>query len=395
MTSAHIGEQGDRSPFTLMQGGPLHRAGRSLGVPPGSGGLIYLGLGLAVLTWLPLLAFAALEGTLTGGRTVTFLASIGVHVRLLLGIPLFFAAEAAFDLRVGQVLRALMDSEMVLERDQPELDGAIARAARWRDAGVIEFAAVAITILLAVQGVRSELPATVPTWRDDPAGQLNLAGWWYVAVTVPVYQFLMLRWVVHLSIWAWLLRQIARLDLRLMPTHPDLFGGLGILGVAHAALAPLNFALSAILAANYAEQLRYTGADVRDVFLRLGLAIGASTLALVGPLLLFMPRLIDTRQRGLLEYSDLASHYTRAFDDKWLRGANPSHEPLLGSADLQSLADLGSSFGVIQQMRVVPISRAQIVSLAAAAAVPAVPLLHYVMPFDQLIVRGAKTLLHM
>lgn len=163
--------------------------------------------------------------------------------------------------------------------------------------------------------------------------------------------------------------------------------------MAHVALAPLNFALSAILVADFAEQLRYAGADVREVFMRLGLAVGASTLALAGPLLLSMPRLVDARQRGLLEYSDLASHYTHAFDDKWLRGGNPSNEPLLGTADVQSLADLNNAFGVVKQMRIVPISRAQIISLAGAAAAPAVPLLHYVMPFDQLIIRGARTLL--
>ena len=58
MTSAHTAERGDHSPFSLMQGGLLHRAGRSLGAPSGGRGLIYLGLGLAVLTWLPLLVFA-------------------------------------------------------------------------------------------------------------------------------------------------------------------------------------------------------------------------------------------------------------------------------------------------------------------------------------------------
>jgi hypothetical protein len=385
----------DHPPFSLMQGGLLHRGGRVVGIPPGTRGLVYLGFGLAVLTWLPLLVFAVAAGTLASGRTVTFLAATAVHARLLLGIPLFFVAEAAFDLRVGQVLRALVDSQLVPERHEPVLDKAVARASRWRDAGVIEIAAVVITVILAVQGVRSELPATVSTWRYDLGGQPNLAGWWYVAVSVPIYQFLMLRWLVNLTLWAWLLRQVARLDLRLIPTHPDLFGGLGILAVAHVALAPLNFGLSAILVADYAELLRYANADVREVFIRVGLAAGASTLALVGPLLLFMPRLIAARQRGLLEYGDLACHYTRAFDTKWLRGGNSSGESLLGTADLQSLADLGNSYGVIQRMRVVPISNAQLLSLAAAAVVPILPLIHYVMPFDQLLIRGARTLLHL
>ena len=398
MTSATVADHAaatDQPPFSLMQGGLLHRVGRSLGAPSGLRGLIYVGLGLAVLTWLPLLVFSIAAGTIADGRTVPFFAGIGVHVRLLVGIPLFFLAEAAFDLRVGHVLGALVDTHLVPDRNRSRFDALLASAGRLRDAGVIEIAALAITIVFAVQGLRSELPATISTWRNDLAGQQNLAGWWYVAVSVPIYQFLMMRWAVHLAIWTWLLHRISRLDLRLLPTHPDLAGGLGILAVAHIALAPLNFALSAILVSDFAEHLRYAGADVRDLLLRVGFAIAGSTFVLVAPLLVFIPRLLAARQRGLLEYGDLATTYVRSFDAKWLRGANPSNDPLLGTADVQTLADLGNSFDVIRQMHVVPISRTQVLFLAGVAAVPALPLVNYVMPFDELLIRGVQTLLHM
>jgi hypothetical protein len=212
---------------------------------------------------------------------------------------------------------------------------------------------------------------------------------------VPIYQFLMMRWVVHLAIWTWLLRRMSRLDLRLLPTHPDLAGGLGILAVAHVALAPLNFALSAILTGDYADHLHYAAADARDLLLRVSFAILASTFLLVAPLLIFIPRLLAAKQRGLLEYGDLATTYVRGFEAKWLRGANPEAEPLLGTADVQSLADLGNSYDVIRQMKVVPISRSQVLLLAGAAAVPALPLVNYLMPFDEMMIHGVKTLLHM
>ena len=398
MTSATIADHApgvDRPPFSLLQGGLLHRAGQSLGAPSGVRGLIYLGLGLAVLTWLPLLVFAIAAGTITDGRTVPFLTSTGPHIRLLLGIPLFFLAEAGFDVRVGQVIGALVDTRLVPERYRPDFDATLATATRWRDTGVIEIAVLALTILFALKGFRSELPATISTWRNDLGGGLNLAGWWYVWVSVPIYQFLMIRWVAHLALWAWLLRQIARLDLRLLPTHPDLAGGLGILAVAHVALAPLNFALSAILAGDYADHLRYAGADPRDLLLRIGIAIAASTFLLIAPLLIFIPRLLAAKQRGLLEYGDLATTYTQAFDAKWLRGANPPAEPLLGTADVQSLADLGNSYDVIRQMKVVPISRSQVLFLVGAAALPTLPLVNYLMPFDEMMIRGVRTLLHM
>ena len=385
----------DHPPFSLMQGGLLHRAGQRLGAPAGGRGLIYLGLGLAVLTWLPLLVFAIAGGTVADGRTVPFLAGISVHMRLLVGIPLFFVAEAGFDFRVGQVISALVDSRLVPKHRRSDFDAMLAEATRWRDTGVVEIAALAVTILFALMGFRSEFPATISTWRNTVGGGLNLAGWWYVSVSVPIYQFLMLRWVVHLTIWALLLRRIARLDLRLLPTHPDLAGGLGILAVAHVALCPLNFALSAILVGDYAQHLRYAGADPRDLLLRVLIAITASTFLLIAPLLVFIPRLLAAKQRGLLEYGELATTYTRTFDAKWLRGGNPSNEALLGTADVQSLADLGNSYDVIRQMKVVPISRSQVLLLASAAAVPAIPLVNYVMPFDAMLIRGVQTLLHM
>ena len=39
-----------------------------------------------------------------------------------------------------------------------------------------------------------------------------------------------------------------------------------------------------------------------------------------------------------------------------VRGGAPADEPLLGSADIQSLADLGNSFEIVKQMKWDPVS---------------------------------------
>ena len=70
---------------------------------------------------------------------------------------------------------------------------------------------------------------------------------------------------------------------------------------------------------------------------------------MIAPLVFFMPKLLDAKQRALLEYGTLAAHYTRAFAAKWLPTDPPPDEPILGTPDLQSLADLGSSFGLIRK----------------------------------------------
>lgn len=388
-------ESGSWNDFSLCQGGPLQRIGGTLGLPGGARGLVSFGPALAVLTWVPLAALSALGNTETVGPTVPFLQSLGTHVRLLVAIPLFFVAEAAFDLRVRQAMREMVASHLVPERQLPLLDTALRQARHWAHSWMLEALIVGLTIVLIWSGIRRDLPGELSTWRHTSGGRLSLAGGWYMAVSLPVYQFLVWRWCARLLIWGRLLWRIRQLDLQLLPTHPDLAGGLGPLGVTHLSLAPLSFAVSGMIAATLAEQLMHGGTDIRRVVPPLVVTLVGTTLALMGPLLLFTPRLVQSKQRGLLEYGGLAATYTRAFDQKWLRSGAPPTESLLGSADLQSLADLANAFNVIDHMRIIPMARSQIVVLFAAAALPALPLVLFVIPVDQLIIRAVRTVLHL
>jgi hypothetical protein len=75
----------------------------------------------------------------------------------------------------------------------------------------------------------------------------------------------------------------------------------------------------------------------------------------------------------------------RAFDAKWLRGGAPANEPFVGSADIQSLADLSNSLEVVRSMRIVPITRDGIVRLVGAILIPLVPLALTMMPLEELV----------
>ena len=73
----------------------------------------------------------------------------------------------------------------------------------------------------------------ITTWRGTAEGGLTAAGWWYALVSLPMFRFLLWRWLWRVFIWAALLWQTSKIQLRLLPTHPDQAGGLGTLGVAH------------------------------------------------------------------------------------------------------------------------------------------------------------------
>jgi hypothetical protein len=372
------------SDFSLVAGGPLYRLARRWGLADPPAGFVRLGVVIALFTWLPLLVMAPFGRDDTA---ISFLHSLGTHARLLVAIPLFFAAEAWFDTRSRELIRMLVASRLARAEQLPSLRAALLEAARWRDAWVVEAALVVITVLLILEGPRSDLPA-VSTWRTNAAGGLTPAGWWYSLASFPIFQLLVWRWCARMLIWSRLLWRINRLDLWLTPTHPDLAAGLGGFGEAHMTLAPLSVGIMTMLAASFAEEILYAGADVSRFALPLTGAICATVLLIVAPLLTFAPRLIRVRQDGLLEYGTLAAGYVHAFDDKWIRQKAWQREPLLGSADVQSLADLANSFEVIRSMRIVPVSLFQVLLLIAAAAVPALPLALFIVPLDELVLKA-------
>ena len=102
-------------------------------------------------------------------------------------------------------------------------------------------------------------------------------------------------------------------------------------------------------------------------------------------MLLFAPRLAQENRTGVREYGTLAERFVRVFDAKWLRGRAPPAEDLIGSADIQSLADLGNSFEVVRTMRAALVTRDAIIQLAVATLIPLAPLLLTMMPLEELL----------
>ena len=86
----------------------------------------------------------------------------------------------------------------------------------------------------------------------------------------------------------------------------------------------------------------------------------------------------------MLEYGTLAQRYAREFDHKWLRAGALADEPLIGSADIQSLADLGNSFEVVKGMRWAPFTLQTLLHLAVATLLPVAPLLLTTFSLEQL-----------
>ena len=390
------GAAGDRiarhpEDFSLVLGGPLYQLLRRARLTDDA--LMLQRRRIVVISlvaWLPLLVLAALGGRLLGTEVaVPFLMDVDVHVKFLLAMPLLIVAELVVHQRMRTVAIAFRERDLIPEAAVQRLDAAVASAYRLRNSVTAEVLLLAFVYVVGVTIIwRQYTGLDAATWYATPAGggsSLTLAGVWYGYVSLPIFQFLLCRWYFRIFIWTRLLWQVSRIELRLVPTHPDRVGGLGFLAATSHAFIPLLMAHGALLAGNLANQIFHTGATLTQFRLEILLLVLFMMFLVVGPLLVFAPQLARARRTGLREYGTLAQRYVRDFDAKWVRGGSGADEPMLGSGDIQSLADLGNSFAVIQDMRVVPVTKQAMFQLAVATIAPVVPLLLTLMPLEELL----------
>ncbi len=183
---------------------------------------------------------------------------------------------------------------------------------------------------------------------------------------------------------------MSRIDLTLVPTHPDRVGGLGFLSNTVYAFVPLAAAHGALLAGLIANRIFYLGAGLLDF--KVEVAVVFMLCLVFGPLVVFASQLAEAKRKGNREYGTLAERYVREFDAKWLRGGAPADEQLVGSRDIQSLADLGNSFEVVRTMRMLPVTREAVLQVAVATLAPVVPLALTMMSLEDLLKKLLGTL---
>ena len=380
--------------FSLVLGGPLYQLFRRAHLSGPALEQLWRRLWvITLLAWVPLLVLSVVEGHALGPpSTLPFLRDIEAQVRFLVALPILIAAELVVHQRGRGVILAFVDRGLVRPADVPRFNGFIDSAMRLRNSVAIEVGLLVLTVVVGHWLWRSSIAFGSNSWYaiQGPEGMsLTRAGTWLAVVSLPITQFFLLRWYFRLLIWFRFLWQVSRLDLHLVPTHPDRAGGLSFLGRGTYAFGPLLFAQGALLAGVIATRVLHGGKTLMDFKLDAIGLIGFFVLFLLGPLLIFTPALSRAKRAGLAQYGVLASAYVTAFEKKWIRG-EPDDAELLGTGDIQSLSDLGQSYSVIREMNVVPFGLQDITRLALATAVPLLPLTLTVFSLEELVMRLLK-----
>ena len=374
--------------FSLTEGGPgtatmkrLHLLHPELGAGSPRTALI-----LTAIAWVPLSVMCLIQGLAFGGAKLTFFHDFAAQTRFLLAIPVLVLADIPVGARLRQVVRHFVQAGLVRSTDLPRFEKILLDTLRFRDSRFAGAVLLFLAYLITYNAISGFTLQSGSTWFNAESRQgLTLAGYWFALVAMPIFGFLMLRWVYRMLVWGTFLRKVSKLDLLLTATHPDGAGGLAFLGKGLIPFGVVLFALSAVIASAIAARVLYGGARLEDYQWSYVALFVIFLLVFTAPLLLFVPKLLLLKQGGLMQYGILGSRYTQAFQRKWIDENEPGGEPMLGTADLQSLADLGNSYQIIQKMRIVPVELSDLIAIVLPGLIPALPLVALVMPISEVI----------
>jgi hypothetical protein len=328
---------------------------------------------------------------------VPFFLDVDTQVRLLIALPLLLAAEPVVHWQLSMQARQFVERGIVAGEERERFDAIVEDVMRLRNSIAVELALVVCALGVGYWIWRQEFASRAGTWymTVEVLGEESLtpAGAWYAFISLGLLRFLLFRWYFRIALWYLFLWRVARLKLRLNALHPDGAGGIGFLGASVSALITLLVAQSAIVAGAIAGQILHEGATLQAF--RLEIAVVVVLLLALGlvPLLFFVAPLAAAGIQGRREAGLFATRYVEQFRAKWLGAALPTDERLVGTSDIQSLADLGTAYDRVQKMRVLPLDLRAIVRVGAVIALPFAPLVLTVIPVNELVARVLKQLL--
>jgi hypothetical protein len=378
--------------FSLVAGGPLYDTYLRTHLADPPLGLVHRRLLTYVfITWVPLCVLSAFDAR-GADVAVSFLGDIDAHTRLLVALPLFVAAEPFVHHRISRAVRQFTDRGLVAPADLHRFVGAVVSSVKLRNSTILEILVLLVSVVGGQWLWESRGSLNVGTWYNERAADgltLTLAGRWYVFVSLPLFRFLALRWFVRLVlVWYRFLWLVSRIPLRLNALHPDRTGGLGFLNTSVFAFAPILVAITSLLSAMIAQRIWHEGATLPQFKSEIFGVVVLLLLLVLLPQTFFAIQLERTWRLGSGEYGVLGSRYVEAFRRKWLGDHPRTRESPVGSADIQSLADLANAFDVIRSMYLVPITRNTVLRLVLLIVIPLLPLVLTMIPFEHIVDRA-------
>lgn len=365
--------------FSLSEGGHFDEALKKLGLYKSQFKLAIVGV---CLTWLPLAIITAIEGTLFSGSQMPFLKDIAMHARLLIAFPMLIMIKTVIDDKVAIIIRYLTKALMSSEEQQLILSNALQKAKKLTSSAYTEyillFTVIAITTSFILGDVFSGFKSGTASWMaftHDRKQVLSVAGYWAVIISIPLFQFFLLRWLWRYFVWVLLLFRLSKANLNLFATHADRAGGLGIIILAQRSFNLIFVAGSCVISGQFVAQLL----ELPDTFNSVRSVVFAyiiiSLIFINIPLLFFMEKLFKMKNDELLYHSYFAVTLSRKFESEWIAVRFDEKRAGENEVNPSMVHDYSGIFDSLQKLRPVPITLQDIVGMGITLFIPFVPIL--------------------
>jgi hypothetical protein len=397
MTDRRAGTPEGTAEFLAAHGGPFYELQHRLrllhdhALKAGQRALIFIGLAWFV----PFLLSLPQSLSLDSPNGLTYLADLGAWGKFFIAIGAFVLSEQQIEQQLRNKLRQAASAPVIAPTSFAAAARAVNQALKQRNSRVAEIVCLAIGICAALIAIRHQYTVDRSSWTvvASPAGNsITLAGWWTLIVSVPLFWFLALRGLWRHFVWSLLLRKIARLELRLVSTHPDGKGGIGFLADYPNAYIIFVFGISCAVAAAVASNVH----DAAPPLSHIGILMGGWLLIVLGlfafPLGAFSKPLAELKKASLAKLTAQATLFQRLSERKVI-GCNIAANSASEAEEVQDIADPAKQYDATKKLSAMLLNRSALLPVSAAALLPFAVLAATKLPFKEVLSLVKKLLL--
>ena len=379
-----------KSPAFSLLDDPLLRLQRFLRLAPPEGfGAPRRAVFFALACWLPVVAWAAATGGLAPANWRDALVDhLGLHVRCLLAIPLLVLSGPFTDRVLRVIVANFAEAGLVNDEELDRYAAVVRSIERWRDSRLAwaVIAGIAVLVTVATNRALTHEDLEALGW-SAAADRLDFGTLWALYVVRPLFMLMQLAWLWRLVLTGMLFRGLSKLDLRLIPSHPDRIGGLGFIELVPAAFGLVIFSMSSVACSSAARQILVHGARLDDMKIQLGGLVVLLALLFLSPLLPFSRSLRHVRLRGRLQYGGLAGRHVGGLHRRWIEGREVEDDAVLSAPEIGPAADVATLYGLATGMRTIPIGLRSLIGVLVPAIVPVLVVATLEVPLTEILLK--------
>jgi hypothetical protein len=377
--------------ISIVRDDLIFRFQRRIGLIPDKGlGIIRRAIFFTLLTWLPLIIWAEIDGrAMPSHINEPLLNHFGIHARFLIAIPLIIISEGMMHSVISKLIPYFHTSGLIRNDQQQDFKQAIKKTLSLRDSSIPWVIISAIVFLsVFVQPPYEQMHELIWANLGTPkAFTIGFGGWWMIYVSRPI--FLALVWI---SMWRLVLvfilfKRIAALDLEIVPTHPDRAGGLGFLEKIPSTFSLIVFSISFVMSSRLAHEVIYHGLQVQSLKLLSIVFLAIMGVLFLSPLLVFIPKLAAAKRKAKLDYGALIGKHGRLVHKRWIQDEPITDDALLQAPEIGPVADTLSIYEAVTKMRMAPIGKTALISIILPAAIPLIGLFSIQIPIKDALLK--------